>query len=133
MKIHHVGIVCSDISKTIYLYEKIGYELQGDIVIDNHQNNKIAFLSNGLPPLLELVEPMDFTSTVANCKEGYHHICYEVEDDFVETFRRLKVGKIFTGELVAPAINNRKVIFAYLKNKTLVEFILEDKIEKSNC
>ena len=110
MKIHHVGIVCSDISKTIYLYEKIGYELQG-----------------------ELVEPMDFTSTVANCKEGYHHICYEVEDDFVETFRRLKVGKIFTGELVAPAINNRKVIFAYLKNKTLVEFILEDKNEKSNC
>lgn len=31
------------------------------------------------------------------------------------------------------ALLNRKVIFAYLKNKTLVEFILEDENGKSNC
>lgn len=126
MRIHHIGIVCCNIDKTVCLYERMGYALQGGIVNDSYQNNRIAFLNNGFPPLLELVEPMDYTSTVANCNSGYHHICYEVEDkdDFVEIFRKLKIGKIFTEPFVAPAIKNKRVVFAYLRNKTLVEFIL---------
>ena len=63
---------------------------------------------------------------IYNFKDGYHHICYEVEesDTFTEEFKALKIGKIFTPKIKAPAINNRFVLFACLTNGMFVEFLL---------
>lgn len=57
---------------------------------------------------------------------GIHHICYEVEEqyDFREIFKKMSIGKIFTDDMIAPALGYRQVVFACLKNGMFVEFLL---------
>lgn len=126
MKLHHIGILIKDISKAITLYSKIGYILDGNVTIDDIQNNRIAFLYCDFSPLIELIEPIDENSSIYNFKEGYHHICYEAEpgEDIIQKFKTMKIGKIFTKPIIAPALDNREVVFACLQNGTFVEFIL---------
>ena len=104
----------------------MGYILDGDIINDNVQNNRIAFLRCDFSPRIELIEPIDENSSIYNFKESYHHICYEVEpgEDITPKFKSMRIGKIFTKPIIAPALDNREVVFACLQNGTFVEFIL---------
>lgn len=126
MIIHHIGIVVTDINKSIDIYNKIGFELEDNIVIDDVQKNRIAFLKSGYCLKLELIEPLDEESSVYNFREGYHHICYEAEqgEDIIQKFKKMKIGKIFTPPIISPALDNRKVVFACLQNGTFIELIL---------
>lgn len=126
MKVNHIGVITSDLSKSIRMYSKMGYVLAGDIVRDQIQNNYIAFMNAPFPPNIELIMPMNENSSVYNFKDGYHHICYETEGStsIIAEFKKMKVGKIFTLPLVAPALANQQVVFAYLQNGTFVELIL---------
>jgi len=45
-------------------------------------------------------------------------------ENFREIFKERGIGKIFTRDLIAPALDNRCVVFACLKNGMFVEFIL---------
>lgn len=126
MKLNHMGIVVKDIQKSLVIYQNIGYNLISSIIIDNIQNNKLIFLENILTrEKIELIEPVNERSTVFNFKGGYHHLCYEVRniDEFILDFRKNKLGIIFTSKITAPAFDNKNVIFAYLKNNTIVEFL----------
>lgn len=125
MTVHHTGIIVKDLEKNIILYTKLGYSQITDIVDDNIQHNRIIFMQNGYHSL-ELIEAKDERSTIYNCKEGYHHVCYEgIENEIQLTeFNRLKIGKIFTKPIKAPAINNRNIVFACLTNGTFVEFLI---------
>jgi len=124
MRVHHIGIIVRNIEHDADVYEKLGYKKIGNVIFDENQHNKILFLSNN-EEQIELIEPIDERSTVKNLPTGYAHICYEVEnlDEFIDNFKKNKTGVVFTGKIIAPAINNREVMFAYLKNKTIVEFI----------
>ena len=126
MIIHHYGIVVSDVEKNIDLYIKLGYILSTGIVYDDFQKNKIAFMCSDFSPKIELIEAVDDSSTVSNFKPGYHHICYEAEpnEDIIQRFREMKIGKIFTKPIIAPALDNREVVFGCLQNGTFVEFII---------
>lgn len=127
MKIHHIGIIVSNIEKSIVLYSKLGYIIKSNVVTDQIQNNKIAFMqSKDKSQTIELIEPIGKTSSIYNFNEGYHHICYEMEigEDIYNFFDELRIGKIFTEPIQAPAINDRQCIFACLRNKTFVEFLL---------
>lgn len=126
MKVHHIGIIVADIEKSIAIYLKLGYRLQKNIVVDNIQHNRVAFMEADFSPSIELIEPINEFSSVKNFKKGYHHICYELEMsiEIGQKFKDMQVGKIFTKPIIAPAIGNRKVIFACLRNETFVEFIL---------
>ena len=126
MIIHHIGIVVTDINKSIDIYDKMGFELEDNIVIDYVQKNRIAFLKTGYCLKFELIEPLNEESSVYNFGQGYHHVCYEAEpgEDIIQNFKNMRIGKIFTQPIVAPALNNRKVIFACLQNGTFIEFIL---------
>lgn len=126
MKLHHIGIIVKDINKNILLYSKLGYELKSEVVFDKIQNNKIVFMNRDIPPMIELIEPANEKSSVFNMKTGYHHICFEVDDgvNIREEFKRLGVGKIFTDAITAPAIDDRQVIFACLRNNSFIEFII---------
>ena len=65
MVFHHFGIVVHDISKSIPLYLRLGYELTSEVIVDWEQHNKVVFLSNqGVN--IELIEPIDKFSTVNN-------------------------------------------------------------------
>lgn len=62
---------------------------------------------------------------IINNNNGLHHICYEVDnlDEYMEYFKTLNIGKIFTPKMIAPAFDNREIIFAYLKNGTIIEIL----------
>lgn len=92
--------------------------------LDNVQQNRVVFLQNQNNKI-ELLEPLNEKSSIYHFKEGYHHICYEVEneDAFFKNFKQLKIGKIFMKPIQAPAIDNREIVFAYLTNGTFVEFL----------
>ena len=129
MRVHHTGIVVEDMALSLEIYKKLGYEAISDIVEDNVQNNRLLFIKLG-NEVLELIEPMNEQSTVYNAGNyGYHHICYEVEDlDTVKAeFKGLKIGKIFTEKITAPAFDNRNIMFAYLKNGTIIEYVEAEK------
>lgn len=127
MKIHHTGIIIDNIEKSIEIYKQLGYTQSSEIVIDENQHLKIAFLkSNDEMHNIELIESCRDTSTVHNFKNGIHHICYDVSDiqDFICYFKSLRIGKIFTKPIIAPAIDSRPVVFALLSNGIFTEFIL---------
>lgn len=124
MTIHHIGIVVKSLEKNISLYKNLGCTQSSDIIDDAIQHNRIVFLRNG-PYLLELVEPLNENSSIYHFKEGYHHICYEIDspNTFLHNFKQLKIGKIFTKPMLAPAIDNREIVFACLTNGAFVEFL----------
>ena len=127
MKVHHTGMIVESIEKSLQIYETLGYVKESEIVIDTIQNNRILFLQNAASQhRLELIEKLNEKSSVYNFKPGLHHICYETDRDenFTDYFKSLKIGKIFTKPIAAPAIGQRLVLFAYLKDGSLVEFLL---------
>ena len=128
MKLHHTGIITSDVEKSIDIYKKLGYKQSSEIFIDENQYLKIVFLKNDDAQTIELIESLGEMSTVHNSKNGLHHICYDVSDlcGFIDYFKTLKIGKIFSKPIIAPAIDNRPVVFALLRDNTFIEFIIGD-------
>lgn len=128
MRTHHIGIIVNDLDKNIELYLNLGYEKISDTIIDRIQNNRVLFCKScDGAQTIELIEPIDEHSSIRNFKSGYHHICYEAEpgEDIIQKFKEMRIGKIFTKPIVAPALDGRKVVFACLQNGTFIEFILQ--------
>ena len=125
MKVHHIGIKVSQLEKNIDLYSKLGCHQVSSITVDEIQSNRIVFLQNQIQ-CVELIEPLNEKSSIYHFKDGYHHICYEAEkdEDIVKAFKEAKIGKIFTKPIVAPALENREVVFACLQNGLFIELIL---------
>lgn len=126
MKLNHIGIITKSLERDIELYTSLGYSLKNNVVCDMLQMNRVAIMCSDFSVDIELIEPIDGTSSISNFKEGYHHICYESEnnEDIINKFRGIKVGKIFTKPIAAPAFNNREVVFACIQNCTFIEFLL---------
>lgn len=124
MTVHHIGIIVKSIERNIALYTKLGYVPVSGVVIDNIQYNKIFFLQNHFHKI-ELIEALNEKSSIYHFKEGYHHICYEVDNPnaFLHDFKHMKIGKIFTKPMRAPGIDNREIVFACLANGVFVEFL----------
>lgn len=126
MREHHIGIVVKNIVESQRIFEQLGYKASSKTIVDTYQHNKILFLGNEKTlQKIELIEALDEQSTVKNFKPGLHHICYEADEgeNFREVFREMGIGKIFSHDLTAPALDNRCVMFACLKNGVFVEFI----------
>lgn len=92
-KIHHVAVVVRSIDEAVGLWrDMLGLELEAimDIPSDKVQ---IAFLRVG-ESKIELVEPTDETTGVARFLaskgEGFHHVCFEV-DNLAEALIRLEL------------------------------------------
>lgn len=125
MNIHHIGVVVKDIKKSSNLYQHLGYTQVSPVIEDEVQHNRLLFLKNG-DLLIELIEPIDSSSPVYNSRNlGYHHICYQVEDldKTISLFEGTKLGKIFTDKITAPAFCGKKVMFAMLKDGSIIEFL----------
>ena len=92
-KVHHVALVVSSIDAGLRFWgDTLGLELETvmDIAPDRV---RIAFLGVG-ESKVELVEPTDDTTGVARFLaskgEGFHHMCFEVEN-LAETLIRLEI------------------------------------------
>ena len=125
MREHHIGIIVKDIEEEQLILGHLGYRPCGEVVEDFEQHNRVLFLENGEKlSRIELIEPLDSASTVRNARHGIHHICYEVDADFVEEFKALKIGRMLPHRYVAPALDNRKVMFACLRGGLFIEFLV---------
>ena len=130
MNIHHIGIITDDLEASAAMYESLGgrglYVRESDIIRDDIQHNDILFLKNtSSGERIELIAPYCEKSSVNTAKRGLAHICYEVPnlDDAVLEISRQKLGKAFTKTLCAPALNNRRIIFLFMKDKTVIELV----------
>lgn len=125
MREHHVGVIVGDIEESRMVFGCLGYRPCGEMVEDLEQHNKILFLeSRQNYSRIELIEPLDGASTVRNARQGIHHICYEVDEGFMEDFKTLKIGRMLPQRYIAPALGNRQVVFAYLRGGLFVEFLI---------
>jgi methylmalonyl-CoA/ethylmalonyl-CoA epimerase len=128
MQLHHIGYIVKNIEQ----YEKnLLYEAKLKEVIDPIQQAKLALYTNFGSSFIELIEPLSeeaFTYAFLE-KNGnaYHHLCYEV--DSVEQLQNItkKQGYLlFKGPLKAPLFDDKNVYFYYTRNKTIVEFLIND-------
>ncbi len=127
MKIHHVGYLVADIDIAMNDFIWLGYELKGEVCVDQKRNIKIQFLKNG-NHLIELVSPLNDSSPVNNTlkKSGSspYHICYETPILIEQITKLKKQGYIIIAEaLEAPAIGNKKVVFLYKNSVGIVELV----------
>ena len=95
-RIHHVAIVVKSIEAALSLYrDLLGLPLETIMDIED-DHVRIAFLGVG-ESKVELVEPTDDTTGVArflaNKGEGFHHVCFEV-DNLTEELTRLGIDGV---------------------------------------
>jgi methylmalonyl-CoA/ethylmalonyl-CoA epimerase len=95
-RIHHVAVIVARLDPAVAFWrDTLGLELE---VIEEmaHDRVRIAFLPVG-ESKIELVEPTDDTTGVARflakSGEGFHHVCFEVEN-LAETLLRLEIDGI---------------------------------------
>lgn len=129
MKIHHVGYLVANIDTAVNDFTGLGYELAGDVCVDQKRNIKIQFLKNG-NYLIELVSPLNDSSPVHNMlkKNGSspYHLCYQTKNLFAEITELKKQGYIVIAEaLEAPAIASKKVAFLYKNSIGIIELVEE--------
>jgi methylmalonyl-CoA/ethylmalonyl-CoA epimerase len=92
-KIHHVALVVRSVDASLALWrDLLGLELEAVMEIPNDRV-RIAFFGVG-ESKVELVEPTDDSTGVARFLaskgEGFHHICFEV-DNLAEALIRLEL------------------------------------------
>jgi hypothetical protein len=78
--------------------------------------------------MLELIEPADAHSTVANFLQktggGLHHLCFEVasKDEVQALAKRMRMLPIL-GPVPAAAFAGRQVMFYFTKGREVIEFL----------
>ena len=127
MDVHHIGYAVRSIEKSRPFFQTMGYTSISDVTEDSIRNIKIQFIKNG-EYVIELVEPIIKGSPVDGILrkngEGPYHICYVVDDIEAEVDKLLKNKfKIFQDYEIAPAIDNKKVIFLYNIRVGIIELV----------
>lgn len=132
MKLHHIGIVVSNIKESVGdLTNHIKFQTIGIPMPVKSQKVNICFLKVG-EPFLELIEPVEKDSPVYDFAKnggGIHHLCFEVNDIHTQIADMEKKGATV---LVKPVIgfDNRLIAFLDLNMKNtrcgLIE-LLESK------
>ena len=92
-KVHHVALIVGSIETALGFWRDALHAPLETIMDIEHDRVRIAFLTVG-ESKIELVQPTDDTTGVARFLaskgEGFHHVCFEVED-LAETMLRLEV------------------------------------------
>lgn len=95
-RIHHVAVIVASLDAALPLYrDLLGLPLETIMDIPSDRV-RIAFLGVG-ESKIELVEPTDDTTGVARFLatrgEGFHHVCFEV-DDLTQELTRLGIDGV---------------------------------------
>lgn len=127
-RFHHLGYVTDNITKTITFYAKAGYGASS-IIEDEIQRVYICFLTKDGCPKIELIEPIDKSSSVNKILEkngvAPYHVCYEV-DDINKAFDELVDGQGYIPlfrPIEAVALNNRLICYLYRKEVGFIELV----------
>lgn len=126
-KIHHIGIACQDIIRSIDDFKKHHNVVwQSNIVEDTYQNAQLCLLKTDMGLGYEFISGTQVERMV---KKGisYYHICYEVTS-LEESISELILKEAIMVSEPKPALlfDNRRVAFLYLPYG-LVELVEEHK------
>ena len=124
MGVHHIGYVVKDI-------DQYAANLVEGVIIkrlyDDVQEADLALIQAD-NVLIELIQPMkesSFTYGFLQKGGGYHHLCYQVDSKgkAEKIIKEKKMVKVL-GWVFAPLLQ-AMVVFAYSKNKEVVEFVCQ--------
>jgi methylmalonyl-CoA/ethylmalonyl-CoA epimerase len=124
MSVHHIGYVVKDI-------DQHANNLINSFIVkrlyDKTQKAELALIQAG-NILIELIQPIERSSFTYNFLQkggGYHHLCYKVDgkDQAEDIIREKKMIK--TLDWVHAPLLQAEVMFAYNKNKEIVEFVCQ--------
>lgn len=127
---HHLGFVVPSIEDTVMSFaESMVLDWDGETIHDPNQGVRVTFLCSKNPndPLIELVEPAGDGSPVLSFLKrggGLHHVCYVV-DSLEKQLEdcRAQHSLVVRSPLPAAAFGERRIAWAYTKNKLLVEYL----------
>lgn len=127
-KFHHLGYVTDNIDKTAAVYVAAGYK-SGNIIIDPIQQVKVCFLEKQDAPRIELVTPLNDTSSINKFfnKNGVspYHVCYEVnnvENVFEKLTEEMGYIPLFR-PVPAVAFENKLICYLYKKEIGFIEIV----------
>ena len=127
LKIHHIGYLVKNLTKSLSLFSAFGYRVTKDRVYDAIRGINICFMEKD-GYMIELVEPVEKDSVVSNLRKkignGPYHICYEV-GNLAEAVKELEEDHFVVWEKaeVAPALDDRRVIFLLHAQMGLIELL----------
>ena len=115
-RIDHIGIAVKSIEEAARLYvQGLGLELERVETV-SEQGVKVGFLPLGESEI-ELLEPLDATSTVAQFLEkrgeGLHHICVQVPDIRAAMARLREMGARLLSEEPSQGAGDSLVAFVH--------------------
>jgi hypothetical protein len=129
MKLHHIGYIVEDIEA---YQSRLIYECKTAEVVDPVQNARLALFSNFTDSFIELIQPLSEGSFTYNALQkagnSYHHLCYSVgsKDEFNDIAKKYNLVLI-KDWLPALLFGGKSVCFCYTRNKSIVEFLLEEE------
>ena len=83
MELHHIAMVTTDIKGQLSVITGLGFKKRSDIIEDDIQKVKVAFIDIGKDVLLELIEPTGEDSPAYGALKkggGLSHLCYKVDN-----------------------------------------------------
>jgi methylmalonyl-CoA/ethylmalonyl-CoA epimerase len=115
MKIHHIGIACSDIEEAIQEFSDYHKIIRkSEIMFDPLQNAKLCLINTDTGLDVEFISGEQVSKLV---KKGinYYHICYEVDNLQSTIDNYLDHGaKLISESKEAVLFEHRKVAFLYV-------------------
>ena len=127
MRVHHIGYLVKNISKTEKKFLELGYEIESPTKFDEIRNIDIEFLVNG-DYRVELIEPKGEESPMYPLLKRYkntpYHLCYEVEniDEAIADLQD-KYYTVIQEPNIAPCIEGKKVAFLNNISMGIIELV----------
>ncbi len=127
MRVHHIGIVCSNIKEYIKQNEFIWQNVNvSEVIYNKVQKVNECFINFENEVSIELLEPLGEKSPVFKFLEsggGMHHICYQVENINQAIKDSREKGAIVVCKPI-PDIAFEGGLIAFIKyEKNLIEFL----------
>jgi len=123
--INHIGYIVESIevfSENLFQYDVVSKKYdpiqKANLALYKYENI-----------FVELIEPLSSESFtwrfLKESRSNYHHLCYEVAsvDEACDIIKKSKMVKVF-GPVPAVLFDGRLVLFAFSRNKEIVEFLV---------
>lgn len=126
MELHHLGIACEDIEKSIVHVKKIYKVIStSEIVFDKHQQARLCIIETANGIRIELIAG---TPVISLLKKGisYYHLCFEVDDIHAEIEHLKGEGAVLVST-PKPAILFKKRLVAFMYTHSGLIELLEKK------
>ena len=125
MQLHHIGVACEDIAKSLEHIKK-AYDVKSvsDVIFDEQQNASLCLILTNNGATIELISGPTVNGLIEK-GISYYHLCFTVKD-IVTEINRLKTGGMILVSPPKPAILFENKLVAFLYAQTGLIELLEE-------